>query len=751
MNVEKIISEMTLEEKAAILSGLDSSRTKAIERLGIPSVQMCDGPNGLRKQESKGDRLGIGASIPAVCLPTASAAAASFDVDLAEAYGKEISAGYTAENVAMNLGPAVNIKRSPLCGRNFEYWSEDPYLAGKLGAALVKSVQSTGTASCVKHYAANNQETLRMSGDSVVDERTLNEIYLAPFEMIVKEAKPRSVMCAYNRVNGVFCAENKYLLTDKLRAEWGFDGFVVTDWGAVKDIITGIKAGLDFEMPGGSDENTKKIIAAVKSGELTEKELNIPVCRILNFVMEAASIRKDSPYDFEAGYKKAVEFAKNCAVLLKNDNRILPLDTSVSVAFIGEFAVNPRYQGSGSSFVNSAKVSNALAAAKGLNVVYARGYDAKSGTVNSGLIAEAVEAAQKANIAVIFAGLPQCDETEGADRETLDLSADQNALIAAVTKVQPNTVVVLHNGSPVIMPWINDVRAVLEMYLAGDGSGEAAVSLLFGNANPCGKLAETFPLKLSDTPSYFNFPGERGVVEYREGIFVGYRYYDKKQMPVLFPFGHGLSYTTFEYSNIRIEKPEISDAETLTVTVSIKNTGMVAGKEIVQLYVKNHTGKVIRPVRELRAFAKVALRSGETKDVVFTLDKRAFAYYEKKVSDFVVETGVYGIEIAASSRDIRLSTNVTVLSTAKIPCRFSRYSTMEELGDSPEGRAIIERLREKGGQRGEYEAALGEGAEVMVEKMMKEMTLGTLVSYGMMTEEQLQGMLSSLNKQGNAE
>ncbi|MDR1904892.1 MAG: glycoside hydrolase family 3 C-terminal domain-containing protein, partial [Treponema sp.] len=747
MDVEKLLSELTLEEKAAFCSGLDFSHTKPVERLGIPAVDMRDGPHGLRKQVGNGDRFGIGLSLPSVCFPTASAVAASFDEKLVEKAGMEMGAEYRAENVAMQLGPAINIKRSPLCGRNFEYWSEDPYLAGKLGAAIVRGVQNTGTASCVKHYAANNQETLRMTGNSVVDERTLHEIYLTAFETIVKESKPHSVMCAYNQVNGIFCAENRYLLTELLRDKWGFDGFVVTDWGAVKDRVKGIKAGLDLEMPGGSDESAKRIIAAIQSGELAEDELNTAVRRILKFVLDSERNQGETQYDLETGYQASLAIAKQCAVLLKNSKDTLPLDKKAKVAFIGEFANKTRYQGAGSSFVNSAKTVSALQTASGLNISYAQGYKIKSDVTDDSLLAEAVEAARNTDVAVIFAGLTDRHETEGADRDNLDIPANQNVLISAVVKVQPNTVVVLHNGSPVTMPWIDEIPAVLEMYLTGDGSGEAAVSILFGDTNPSGKLAETFPKKLSDTPSFLNFPGERGTVEYREGVFVGYRYYDKKEAEVLFPFGHGLSYTTFEYGNLRINKSEVTDTEILVVTVSVKNTGKRSGMDAVQLYVKNPNSKVIRPVRELRAFVKVELQSGESKDVTFTLDKRAFAYWETRLGDFAVESGIYGIEIAASSRDIRLSTSVMVKSTAVIPYRFTRYSTFGEVGESPKGKAMLEAMMQQNSRAANYDISGlgGEGAEVLSEKTMQEMPLGTLVSYEMITEEQLDGMLSMLN------
>lgn len=756
MDIEKVLSEMTLEEKASLCSGADFWRTKAIERLGIPSVMMCDGPHGLRKQDGEGDHLGINDSIKAVCFPTASALACSFDRELLNNLGEILGEECQAENVAMLLGPGTNIKRSPLCGRNFEYFSEDPYLAGQLAASLVRGLQSKDVAACVKHFACNNQETRRMSSSSEVDERTLHEIYLAPFEETVKSGKARSIMCAYNQINGTYCSENRELLTDILRDRWGFDGFVVTDWGAVKDRVEGLKAGLDLEMPGGPGNQDNKIVKAVKEGKLDEEVLDETVRRLLKFIdTYHKSHGSYEKYDILKDHDLTADFAKGCAVLLKNENHVLPLNKDLKVAFIGEFAEKPRYQGAGSSHINVPHVISALEAAEGLNVTYSRGYVAKETTIDESLVEEAVNLAKTSDVVVIFAGLPNAFETEGVDRDSLSMPENQNYLIEKIAEVQPNTVVVLHGGSVITMPWLNKVPAVLNMFLAGDGVGKATVDLLFGDANPSGKLAETYPLKLSDNPSYLNFPDEDGIVTYHEGIYVGYRYYDKKEMDVLFPFGYGLSYTTFEYSDLAVSKDKIDDTESLTVTCKITNTGNRKGKEIVQLYVQDVESSVRKPVRELKEFAKVELEPGETKTVGFTLGYRAFAYYEPKIHDWFVESGVYKIEIGASSRDIRLSTDITVNGTKEIPYTYTRYSTTGDLMKTAKGRELMNSMMSKmqstfslnsAKQVEDVSNKLGEGSEKMFEAMMKEMPLFSLVNYGWVTEDELDGMIAMLNQ-----
>ena len=547
-DLKKIVSEMTLEEKAGMCSGLDFWHLKEVEHLGIPKVMVSDGPHGLRKQDEKGDHLGINDSIKAVCFPPAVLSACSFDRGLMEEMGKAIGREAQANDVSVVLGPAVNIKRSPLCGRNFEYYSEDPYLAGEIAAAFVKGVQSQHVGTSIKHFAANNQEYRRMSSSSEVDERTLREIYFPAFETAVKKAQPYTFMCSYNQINGTFASENKWLLTDVLRGEWGFKGYVMSDWGAVNDRVKGLEAGLELEMPASGGDNDSMIVKAVKDGALEEKILDQAVERILRIIFEYADHRKPQEFTMEKDHEEAQHIAEESMVLLKNENHILPLKTSEKAAFIGGFARNPRFQGGGSSHINCFKTTNVLDSVPcDAQVVYAEGFPADRDFYDKALADEAVKAAAEADKAVIFAGLPESFESEGYDRSHMRLPECQNRLITEILKVQPNTVIVLHNGSPVEMPWLGEIKGLLETYLGGQAGGAAAANILYGKINPSGKLAETMPLKLSDNPSYLNFGGGEKV-EYREGIFVGYRYYDTKEMDVAFPFGYGLSYTTFAYS-----------------------------------------------------------------------------------------------------------------------------------------------------------------------------------------------------------
>ena len=744
MDIEKILEQMTLEEKANFCSGSDFWHTQPVERLGVPAVMMSDGPSGLRKQDKQGDHLGINKSIPAVCFPSSAAVASSFDTALAEKLGKTLGNECRAENLALLLGPGLNIKRSPLCGRNFEYFSEDPYLSGEMGAALVNGIQSNGVGSCIKHFAANDQETDRMASDSVMDERTLHEVYLPAFETVVKKAKPMGVMAAYNKLNGTHCSENKELLTDILRKRWGYEGMVVTDWGAVKDRAKGIAAGQDLEMPGGSDRGTNSILSAIQAGTLSEEDLNAAVRNLLRFVDSTSRTENTSAvFDRDADYRMAVSVAENSAVLLKNEKGVLPLAKGCKAVFLGEFAEHPRYQGGGSSHVNSAKVSCALEHAPG--VAYAQGYRTDEDTVDPALEQAAVAAAADAEVAVIFAGLPERYESEGYDRTTLSMPENQNHLIAAVAAVQPNTVVVLHNGSAVEMPWINHVPAVLELYLAGDGAGEAAVELLYGAVNPSGKLAETFPRKLSDTPAYLSFPGERETSVYSEGVFVGYRYYDTKEADVLFPFGHGLSYTTFAYSDLRLSRSTVHEGEEVQVTVTVKNTGAVAGKETVQLYVTPPKGERHRPVRELKGFAKVSLQPGESKEVQFTLDKRSFAYYEPELHDFYAESGTYQICVGASSRDLRLTGLLEWQAAQPLPVHFTAASTLKQIMTHPVGAAIIGPILQR------MAAAAGDATGKKDDddsslSMMMGIQIVTLVDFHVLTEKQLNDILNQINQ-----
>lgn len=755
MELKEILKELTLEEKAGFCSGYDYWHTKAVERLGIPAVMMCDGPHGLRKQEGNADHLGINESVTAVCFPSASALAASFNRETLKELGSCLGEECQAENVGILLGPGLNMKRSPLCGRNFEYFSEDPYLTGELAASYIKSIQEKGVAACAKHFACNNQETNRMSGSSQVDERTLQELYLPAFEKAVKEGNVKSIMCAYNAVNGTFCAENEKLLTDILRKKWGYGGFVVTDWGAVKNRTKGLLAGLDLEMPGGSGAQDEKIVKAVQEGRLDEKVLDQAVERMLTFIMDSVKQKKEAVWNYEGDHQKAVKIAEDCMVLLENKDQILPLKKDCAIAFIGEFAKTPRYQGGGSSHVNAWKVTDAYHSAKeiGANVVFAQGYVTDGGQEEEKLIEEAVQAAKNAEIAVVFAGLPDSFESEGEDRFTLDMPKAQNRLIEAVAEVQPNTVVVLHAGAPVVMPWRAKVKAILLAYLCGEGAGEAESNLLFGETCPSGKLAETFPLKLSDNPSYINFPGEEGVVQYKEDVFIGYRYYDKKEMDVAYPFGYGLSYTAFEYDELRLDKKKLKDTDTLTVSCKVTNTGAVPGKETVQLYVEPVGSMARRPVRELKGFEKIALMPGESRMVTFELDKRSFAYYNTKIADWYVQSGEYRIQAAASSRDIRLEDTVMVESTTVLPVDYTNSMTVGKLIEEEQGRQFIVKALMKFMHLTEAEIEeqpdvkeCPERIEQTIQNTMLGMPLSALVTYGAVREEQLEGFLERMSK-----
>ena len=756
MDIKKLISQMTLEEKAGLCSGLDFWHTKPVERLGVPASMVSDGPHGLRKQDDKADHLGVNDSIKAVCFPAACATAASFDVDMIRGMGEAIGDSCQHEGLSVVLGPAVNIKRSPLCGRNFEYFSEDPFLAGKMSAAYIGGVQSKNVGTSIKHFAANSQEHRRMSSSSDADERTLREIYFPAFEISVKESQPWTVMCSYNRINGTYASENKWLLTDVLRGDWGFEGYVMSDWGATADRVKGILAGMDLEMPASGGINDAKIVEAVKSGALSEADVDKCVERILNIVYRyTENAKPDTPWDMEAQHELSARIAAQCMVLLKNEGGILPLSKDDEIAFIGEFADKPRYQGGGSSHINSFRTTGAVEAAKGLKVTYAQGYSAASDTATDAQIAEAVAAAKKAKVAVVFAGLPDAYESEGYDRKHMKMPACQDKLIEAVAEANPNTVVVLHNGSPVEMPWIDKVRGVLEAYLGGQAVGLATVRVLFGDENPSGHLAETFPVKLEDNPSYLYYGGEGNRTEYREGVFVGYRYYDRKNMDVLFPFGYGLSYTTFEYSNLRLSATAVKDTDTLTATVTVKNTGKRAGKAVAQLYVAAPEQDLIRPVRELKGFAKVDLQPGEAKDVTFALDKRSFAYWNETIHDWHVLSGEYAVLVGSSSRDLPLCAKVSVEGTVAVRQKFDMNSIFMDILADPKAAAVVQPFvsqmmsafapaPEEGGKS---EAAAEAISDEMGVAMMNYMPLRAALSFGMgqISEAQLQAMLDAIN------
>ncbi len=711
-NVNKIVSEMTLEEKASLCSGEDFWHTKEVKRLGIPSVMMTDGPHGLRKVIERPGEANARESVPATCFPTASALACSWSPGLIRKVSAALGEECLSERVSIILGPGCNIKRSPLCGRNFEYFSEDPYLISEIASAYVKGVQSKGVGATIKHFAANNQETLRFIIDAIVDERSLREIYLAGFEGAIKKAKPWLVMCAYNSLNGDLCSENKKLLNGILKKEWGFKGFVVSDWGAVNDRVKGLAAGLDLEMPGSNGERDKKIAEAVLSGKLKESVLDKAVKRMLRVILKASTnIQPGASFDKKAHHALAKAAALESIVLLKNENDILPLKKTGTIAIIGAFAKKPRIQGGGSSHVNPSAMDIPYdeiakkAETYGIKLLYADGYlledtdvefgmqqfSSLSDAADEALIKQAADAASGADIAVIFAGLPDSYEFEGTDRKHLRIPDGQIKLIEAVAGVQKNTVVVLNNGAPVEMPWLGRVKGVIEGYLCGQAFGGAIAEILFGKANPCGKLAETFPARHADNPSYLNFPGGRKKVEYREGLFVGYRWYDAMDIKPLFPFGYGLSYTSFEYSDLRLDKESMGEGETLNVTVSVRNTGSRPGKETVQLYVRDVKSSVVRPVKELKGFIKLDLKPGEQKQASFILDKRAFAYYDCDLRGWAVEAGEFEISIGRSSADIVLKDTVNV-SASERKIVFTLNSSLQDILDGCRRRRVVNRL-----------------------------------------------------------
>ena len=746
-DLKKIVSEMTLEEKAGMCSGLDFWHLKEVEHLGIPKVMVSDGPHGLRKQDEKGDHLGINDSIKAVCFPPAVLSACSFDRGLMEEMGKAIGREAQANDVSVVLGPAVNIKRSPLCGRNFEYYSEDPYLAGEIAAAFVKGVQSQHVGTSIKHFAANNQEYRRMSSSSEVDERTLREIYFPAFETAVKKAQPYTFMCSYNQINGTFASENKWLLTDVLRGEWGVKGYVMSDWGAVNDRVKGLEAGLELEMPASGGDNDAMIVKAVKDGALEEKILDQAVERILRIIFEYADHRKPQEFTMEKDHEGAQHIAEESMVLLKNENHILPLKTSEKAAFIGGFARNPRFQGGGSSHINCFKTTNVLDSVPcDAQVVYAEGFPADRDFYDKALADEAVKAAAEADKAVIFAGLPESFESEGYDRSHMRLPECQNRLITEILKVQPNTVIVLHNGSPVEMPWLGEIKGLLETYLGGQAGGAAAANILYGKINPSGKLAETMPLKLSDNPSYLNFGGGEKV-EYREGIFVGYRYYDTKEMDVAFPFGYGLSYTTFAYSNLKLSMENPTEKDTVMVSADVTNTGKSAGKEVVQLYIRDLTGSAIRPEKELKGFEKVFLEPGETKTVTMELNKRSFAWYNTKLHDWFAASGDYEILVGASSRDIRLTETLHLNSSQRLPMHVHMNTTLGDLLRNPETAEAAKKLIQKylSGEAGS-EAASEAVSEEMTMAMTDSMPLRALMGFAGVSRKELDSVIEKLNK-----
>ncbi len=689
-DIESIISQMTLEEKAALCTGATPWTTTPIERLGVPELTVSDGPHGVRRELDA--KSFAHESMPATCFPTASCLASTWDVDLIRKMGEALAEECIALKVDAILGPGANMKRSPLGGRNFEYFSEDPYLAGEMATSMIRGIQSHGVGTSLKHYATNNQETQRFTISAEVDERTLREIYLPAFEKAVKEAKPWTVMCAYNRLNGIYCSEHHELLTDILKNEWGFEGFVVSDWGAVHDRVASLKGGVDLEMPGPQQRRVRAVIDAVCDGKLDEAILNESVRRILNIVFKAQETPKGGGFDAEAHHELARKIAAEGMVLLKNDG-LLPLQGQNAIAVIGRSAQHAYFQGGGSSHIHPTKVAvpfeELRAQAGNAELTYAEGYPADL-SFRQDMIDEALGIARSADVAVLYIALPTLKESEGYDRIDLDLTEQQVALIKAVSEAQPKTVVVLNNGAPVAMSaWIDGVAAVLEGWMMGQAGGGAIADILFGKTNPCGKVSETFPLKLVDTPAYLNWPGSAGKVRYGEGLYIGYRYYDAKQVRVLFPFGHGLSYTEFAYRNPEVSAKTFQDTEGVTVTVEVTNTGKRAGKEVVQVYVHDGKSGLARPPKELKGFAKVELQPGETKTVSIHLDFRAFAYYHPKHKQWITEDGEFDILIGASAANIRHRLTVTLKSSLNLPCILDKDSTVREWMADPRGRAVL--------------------------------------------------------------
>lgn len=657
MIIDETINSLTLEEKAAFLQGWSTWTSYEKKDSGIPVCFLSDGPHGLRKQAGTGDHLGLNASIPATCFPTAATMANSWDEALGEELGRALGREAAANGVNVLLGPGLNMKRSPLCGRNFEYFSEDPYLAGKMAAAYVRGIQENGVAACPKHFAVNSQELRRMAMDSVVDERTLREIYLTGFEIAVKEGKPRSIMSSYNKVNGTYANENAHLLKEILRDDWGFDGFVVTDWGADNDHALGVKNGSNLVMPAPGPDAAIGLVNAVKEGRVSEADLDERLKELFRVLVSADEAMKKAPksFDKDAHHALARKCAEQSIVLLENDG-ILPLDRNAVVGIIGDFARNPRYQGAGSSMVNPTRLDNLYDClrAAGVSIAgYAQGFDRRKPNPDQKLIDEAVRVAEAAPVVLLCVGLDEIAESEGMDRSNMELSKGQRELIEAVCKVNRNVVLVLSGGSPFVIP--GSFRAAIHGYLGGQAGAGAMADALLGKVNPSGKLNETWPLQLEDTPACAYFPSKERTAEYREGLYIGYRYYDTANVPVRYPFGHGLSYTTFLYSDIHAEKDR--------VTFTIANVGAWDGAEVAQVYVSCKDGNVFRPQKELKGFAKVFLKAGESRTVSVSLDDKAFRYFNVKTNRWEVESGIYTISVASDAAHVRLSANIRVEGT----------------------------------------------------------------------------------------
>lgn len=661
-NTELLLKELTLEEKCALLSGAETFKTRGMPKHGIPQIWLSDGPHGLRKQAGESDHLGLNPSVPATCFPTASAVANSWDTALGEEIGAALGEEAAAQEVSVLLGPGLNMKRNPLCGRSFEYFSEDPYLAGKLAAGYIRGIQSKGVAACPKHFAVNSQETRRMASDSIVDQRTLREIYLTGFEIAVKEGHPRSIMSSYNLVNGTYANENKHLLMEILRGEWGFDGAVITDWGGSNDHALGVKNGSTLEMPVPGGDSVRELLAALESGKISESDIDARLSELLPLVFDTKAALDAAPREFDAAAHHALarRAAEESLVLLKNEGSLLPLAAGTKVAVIGDFAKNPRYQGAGSSMVNSTQVDVLLDKLidSELNVIgYQQGFD-RHGKPDAALQKSACELAAQADTVILCMGLDEIAESEGLDRSNLRLAQNQVDLLQAVAAVNPKIVVVLYSGSVVETPWLDNCQALLYAALGGQAGAGAVADALAGKVNPCGKLAETWPLAYADIPSAADFATRRKTVEYREALYIGYRYFTTAEKAVRFPFGYGMSYTTFAYSDMAADEQGVS----LTVT----NTGSVAGTEIVQLYVAKKNSELFRPAKELKGFARVTLAPGEKQRITITLDDKAFRFWNVKANRWEIEGGEYELLVGASVEDIRLCEKITVHGTATV-------------------------------------------------------------------------------------
>jgi beta-glucosidase len=718
------LEALTLEQKASLASGANLWTTKAVP--GVPSIMMTDGPHGVRKERGDDDHLGLSNSVPATCFPPAVALASTWDIDLIEQVGVALGEESIAEQVGVLLGPGINIKRSPLGGRNFEYFSEDPIVSGVLGSALVRGIQSQGVGASLKHFAANNQETDRMRSSSDIDERPLREIYLRGFQRVVTTAQPWTVMCSYNRINGVHASEDPWLLTSVLRDEWGFDGLVVSDWGAVVNRVKGIAAGLDLEMPSSNGQRDAQIVAAVKSGELDEKIVDRAAGRVIELVRKTeVAASTTAGYDADAHHALAREVAGRSIVLLKNDGRLLPLTPSGSIAVIGEFARTPRYQGGGSSHVNPTRLDVPLdeirTVAADATVSFAPGFALDDTADSTGLLEEAVATASAAKTVVLFLGLTAPQESEGFDRDNLDLPATQLAVLDAVLAANPNVIVVLSHGGVVDLTPLTAVPAIIEGWLLGQASGGAIADVLFGAVNPSGHLAETIPLRLEDTPAFLNFPGENGHVRYGEGLFVGYRYYDAKRLEVAFPFGHGLSYTSFDYSKLAVT----SDPGGLRVRITVTNTGDRAGRDVVQVYSSLPESSVVRAPRELKTFANIHLDAGESREVTLEVRREDLAYYEARISGWVVEGGDYTVEVGRSSRDIR-ARDVVAVDGDRLSIPLSLNSTLGELMADPVAAPLL--TQGLAGLMGDGEGA-GLTADPEMLMMMSSFPIGRFASF----------------------